>query len=600
MSTRPNLAKPPTRHSLAGATALQTLALALITLAGVGLRLWHLGDKPLWLDEVIAALFSLGRALEDVPLNQVIPLDQLNGLFTYNAGLSCQQIAQTVATQSVHPPLFFCLMYRWMGWLLPHVDNWVWALRALPALVGSVMIPLGYWLGRLALSPQVGLATAALVALSPFAVYLSQEARHYTLPMALIALALALLLQLQHAMQRSQAPTPPWATRRLLGAWVGVNVIGLYVHYFFLLTVIAQAIAFGLWLWMSQQRQYWRDLAISILVIVVSYLPWLPTMMGHLSRPETDWLTPYNPDWRDRLAPLYQLPSGWILSVVALPIEAQPAAIAVPAGLAMLAVGLGLGWYIIRGLLRLRHSPTIRLIATVVALVLLQFLGIVYVLDKDITAIPRYNFVYYPGLVLLIAAGLTTPPRPTKPSQGRRTPALPLAIALIAGAISSILVVQGVVFQKGYYPTRVAQDMAFDADMPILVAVSYQSLQEVALGLSFARELEQQDTGAAAIAFIYREKGYGPVWRQFPTLSPDLPFPLNLWVIASPGMKTKDYPDRLRLRNQTGDRSRCTIVPERFNRIGFPYQLFRCRAVGRGAARTNGTNETPDTSATSG
>jgi len=598
------LAKSFNRRPWAWATTSQAACLMAITLVGFGLRLWQLGDKPLWLDEVIAALFSLGRALEDVPLNQAVPLHQLDELFTYSPGLSCQHIAQTVAVQSVHPPLFFCLMYRWMGWLTPHTANWVWALRALPALVGSAMVPLGYWLGRLALSPRVGLATAALIALSPFAVYLSQEARHYTLPMALTALALALLLHLQQAMAYSSSrPSHRWTVRGLLGAWAVVSILGLYVHYFVWLTVIAQVVAFGLWLWQSRQRQYLSEAAITVFAVGISYLPWLPTILNHLGRPETDWLTPYNPDWRDRLAPLYQLPSGWILSIIALPLEAQPLAIAIPAGLTMLAVGLMLGGCVVRGLLRLRHSPTIGLIGTVVAVILAQFLGIVYLLDKDITAIPRYNFVYYPGLVVLIAAGLVaagldSPPRPQASQQGRATPLVtslatplaplaPLAIALIVGAISSMLVVQGVVFQKGYYPTQVAQDMSFEADAPILMAVSYQSLQEVALGLSFARELAQQTTGEAAIAFLYREQGYGPVWRKFPTLRPDLPLPLNLWVIASPGMKTKDYPNRLRLRTQAGDRSRCAIVPERFNRIGFPYQMFRCRAVGRGAAGHN-------------
>ncbi|MGF1537910.1 MAG: hypothetical protein ACFB4J_15710 [Elainellaceae cyanobacterium] len=562
--------------------------LMLLTLAGAGLRLWHLGDKPLWLDEVIAALFSLGRRLEDVPLNQAFPLAQLETVFTYRPGLSCGQIAETVATQSVHPPLFFCLMYRWMGWLEPY-NNWVWALRALPALVGSLMVPLGYWLGQLAVSPQVGLTTAALITVSPFAVYLSQEARHYTLPMVLIAIALALCLHLQQAISRGARP---WAVRGILGAWILVNGVGLYVHYFFLLTVTAQAIALTAWMgqrWRArltipappQMPVYLRDLFLSLLVIALGYLPWLPTMLGHLSRPETDWLTPYNPDWRDRLAPLYQIPMGWILSVVALPIETQPLAIAIPAAVAMLAVGALIGWSVGQGLWQLRHSASIRLIAAFVAVVLLQFLAIVYVLDKDITAIPRYNFVYYPGLVILVAAGLTqssaTAPRSNSKFKSRWMRA-PLAAALLAGTISSLLVVNGWVFQKGFYPSRVAQDIAFEPGTPVLLSVSYQSLQEVALGLSFARELRRHAQGEAAIAFIYREGGYGPVWRRFPQLRPDLPIPLNLWVVASPGMKTKDYPNRLRLRTQTSEQARCTIVPERFNRIGFPYQLFRCQS----------------------
>ncbi|MEO0407010.1 MAG: glycosyltransferase family 39 protein, partial [Cyanobacteria bacterium P01_A01_bin.135] len=566
-------------------TARPILVALVITLVGTGLRLWHLADKPLWLDEVIAALFVLGRSLADVPVNQALPLSQLDVLFTYQPGLSCQQIAQTVATQSVHPPLFFCLLYRWMGLLPLGADgsaHWVWVLRALPALLGSLMIPLSYWLGCRLLSSRVGLATAALVAVSPFAVYLSQEARHYTLPMVLITLTLLLLLHLQQAIPGGK-PRQRWG---LLAAWAGLSLLGLYVHYFMLLTVVAQAGAFGLWLWRSQRKAfqaYWGELLLTGLVVVLGYLPWLPTLLSHLSRPETDWLTPYNPDWQDRLAPLYQLPGNWILSVVALPIEAQPLAIALPSALVMLAVGLSVGWWGLRGLLTLRHSPTVRLLAGFVLGVLLQFLAIVYFLDKDITAIPRYSFVYYPGLVALIAAGLCAAQE--TPGQRQWAPwarplLTPLGLALTASALSSLLVVQGSVFQKGYYPSRVAQDIAFEPGAPVLLAVSHQSLQEVALGLSFAHELQPRvDQGA--IAFMYRERGYGQLWRQFPQLTPNLPLPLNLWVVASPGMKTKDYPERLRLHIAAGRRGRCEIVPERFNRIGFPYQLFRCRPVGK-------------------
>jgi uncharacterized membrane protein len=52
---------------LVGAIALGTI-----------LRFWHLDLKPLWLDEVITALFSLGRNYNDVPLEAVFSLSVWN------------------------------------------------------------------------------------------------------------------------------------------------------------------------------------------------------------------------------------------------------------------------------------------------------------------------------------------------------------------------------------------------------------------------------------------------------------------------------------------------------------------------------------------
>jgi uncharacterized membrane protein len=44
------------------------------------LRFWHLDLKPLWLDEVLTALLSLGSRYEDVPLDVVFPASTLQNL----------------------------------------------------------------------------------------------------------------------------------------------------------------------------------------------------------------------------------------------------------------------------------------------------------------------------------------------------------------------------------------------------------------------------------------------------------------------------------------------------------------------------------------
>ncbi|MGB3493476.1 MAG: glycosyltransferase family 39 protein [Elainellaceae cyanobacterium] len=570
--------------------------LMVITLVGLGLRFWQLDAKPLWLDEVIGALFSLGRTLDDVPLDQYMPLTALDTLFTVESGKSCAEIAGAVATDSVHPPVYFCLMYRWMSSVPLTTENWVWWLRSLPAMIGVLCIPLVYSLNRLAFSNQAGLASAALMAVSPFAVYLSQEARHYTLPMLITLVALIGLVQIQQAMVGNRRVHWGW-----LVGWAIANSIGMYVHYFYILDVLAQVGAMILWFGLSGRRlpaavsglkRNGGRLLLALVAIATSYVAWLPTLIGHFSRPETDWLKPYKPDWSDRVAPLYQALSGWLLMVIALPIEDQPWSVILPSALIMLTVGGGILWCAVRGWRSLWRAapaqrPALILLGGFVGCVLLQFFGITYLLDKDVTSVPRYNFVYYPGVVALLGAGLATEIRAKiPPSESMRwRMRSPLALALLAGFLSSLLVVYGVVFQKGYYPDRVAQDLAFEGDRPLILAVSYESLQEVGLGLSFALELQDYYEGLQSsenspvrLAFLNRSEGFGNVWRSLARLDQDLPLPLNLWVVASPGMKTKDYPDMLRIRrpDQRG-RVLCPIDPDGFNRIGFPYQLFRCQ-----------------------
>lgn len=589
---RPKLLKldVPQRHAL---------VLALVLLLGLGLRFWRLDSKPLWLDEVLTALFTTGHTMQSVPLQVFSPLTALDTLFQYQPGLSCAEIAQRVSVESVHPPMFFCLLYGWLGWLHPQnwADSWVWAMRALPALWGVAAIAAIYWLNRLAFSPRAGLLAAALMAVSPFAVYLSQEARHYTLPMLLITLALATLVQIQ---QRILAQKLPQSALWL--AWAGLNLLGLYTHYFCLLALIAQIAALGSWmLWRRAAKPDWLALGLALGLVGLGYLPWLPTLFSHFNRPETDWLIPYKPDWLDRLEPLYQTLIGWMLMVVALPVEDQPAWVAIGSSLLILGFLAWFVWQLRRRAKQLWQNPAIRPAVTLLAgftgCILLQFFAIVYLLNKDLTAVPRYNFVYYPGVCALLAACLASPAQTqsTQAQSAQAKPAQPALnrsihpglVVLAVGLVSSLFVVQGWVFQKSYHPDRVAQNMAFEPQLPLATVMTYESPQEVALGLSFALELKQQfastDLDRARFAFLDRTQGFDSAWRKLAQLDQPLPPPLNLWIVAAPGMRTGDYPARLTLNAPptptTRARMRCLVDPDQLYRQGFPYQLFRCQPL---------------------
>ena len=552
------------------------LALVAFLLLGLCLRFWQLDAKPLWLDEVLTGIFTLGHSTQDLPLNQFLPLSALDQIFSFQPYQTCAVLAQRLATESVHPPLFFCLLYGWMNWLRP--ENWIWAMRALPALFGVAAIAAIYWLNRVAFSPTAGLLAAALMAVSPFAVYLSQEGRHYTLPMLMITLALAALVQMQQdLLSQKRLRIPIW-----LG-WSLLNLLGLYVHYFCLLALIAQIAALSVWL-LRKPTRYWIAWGLSLSVIALGYLPWMPTLISHFSRPETDWLIPYKPDWLDRVAPLYQLFAGWTLMVIALPVEDQPRWVAVPVLLLTLGFVSWLVWQLCPGFRQLWQDipqrPATVLIASFTGCVLLQFLAIVYLLNKDLTVVPRYNFVYYPGICALLAACL---------SRAKRA-----YLALIGvGVLSSLFVVNGLVFQKSYHPDRVARQMAFEPAQPMAMVMTYESPQEIALGLSFASELRKlypaQPDPPVRFAFVDRSTGYSPAWRTLEQLAQPLAPPLNLWAVASPGMRTKDYPQRLTLKAPptatTRPRMRCQVDPAQLYRDGFPFQLFRCQPLPKAKPR---------------
>ena len=597
---------------------LHYLALAFAIVLGAILRFWNLDLKPVWQDEVITALFSLGRSYNDVPLDLVFPLNSIERIFTLKPETSCAQIAHNIATQSTHPPLFFCLMHSWAKAPVVGVmaRGWVWSLRALPALFGVGAIAAVYCLNRVAFSPTAGLWGAAVMAVSPFAVYLSQEARHYTLPILLITLALIGLIQIQQGFHQETELRWVWC------GWVAINIVGLYVHYFFILAAIAEiATLLGLMLAQRQiPRHNWVAIGLSIAAIGCSYLPWMPVLLHHFSRSAHNWLPAPN-----NIGPLFQTLISWLFMVIALPVEDQPLWIAVPSGLLMVIFGSWLAWHVVKGLLQLWHTPATHM-ATLTLLsftfwVLVEFFAIAYLLGKDLTAVPRYDFVYYPGICALLGASLSVrgEKRRGRGGEGARereevtqsrvsinpplkkrfrwlwvrhllikarrmrnyipvsrrsplSPPLPLSLSLLlVGVLSCFFVVSNWVLQKPFHPQEVARNINQEPSVPLMVVVGYIDREAVALGLSFALALENIRSGDVDFALLNPTPDYKLLWDRLSVLPPPAASKLNLWVIA-PGLRQRDFPSHAALSSQAN----CTIDSKNYYRIGVPYQLYRC------------------------
>ena len=530
---------------------------------GTFLRFSHLGFKPLWMDEVITAIFSLGKSYNDVPLNVVFPVSSLHNFFTYRYGSNCSLIAATVAQQSTHPPLFFCWMYAWLGWLSPLGENWVLKLRSLPALFGVGAIVAIYFVNRIAFSPNRGLMAAYVMAVSPFAVYLSQEARHYTLPMLLITLSLLGLMQIQEdifSLKRVRV----WVWL----AWTIINSIGLYVHYFFILALLAEIITLFLLIishhsLIANIRQVVRALILSISAVAISFLPLFPEILNHYHRSETDWLSSPN-----GITPLFQTFINWVLMVVALPVENQWLPIMVFSGFLMVVFGIWVGYLVLKALKILLSEPSTNL-ATFTLLsfstcILLELFSIIYLFRKDITVAPRYNFIYYPGFCALIAASLT------QIKHSKLTVLNPKSVFLFVGIFSCICILLNYVFLKPFQPEKVAAQMNFEPTVPLMVVMGYSNYQDVALGLSFALALKEANHDADFV-FLGQHPDFSSVWKKLSQLPPPTNPKLNLWVIG-PGILLRDYPQQIVLSRSIN----CNIDPKYHYRIGIPYQLYRC------------------------
>lgn len=567
------------------------LSLLAILLVGSYLRIANLSFKPLWMDEVITAIFSLGKNYQDLPLDWVISIPQLAEIFTYQPS-TCAQISENLIHQSTHPPLFFCAMHGWMGWLnRMGVDNWIWGLRSLPVVFGVVAIAAVYFLGRVTYSPRTGLVAALVMAVSPFAVYLSQEARHYTLPILIIIFALIAQIKIQREiLSTGRVRWLSW-----LG-WVGVNSLGLYIHYFFILVIIAEVLTLiGFFWWFIRCFCQGRELAtkrfiyllinlfISIFFLSLTYLPWLRILLTHSRASETDWLPA-----PEHVAPIYQTLLNWVLMIIALPVEHQPLIIAIPSAIFMVVFSLWFGAFFIKQLKILTRQPQTQVITSTLIVFTLclisEIFALAYLFHKDITAVPRYSFIWYPSTCLLIAAVLNYSDYKLKPNhfnstlkKSRKSNQLYIIALVCVGIISSFSVNHNLVFQKPFLPEKIAQTLNQEGQKTKLIVMAYRNYQDMALGLSFALAIPksnpQQNINNYQFALLEQAENFTLFWQQL-AQQPTLSIPnLNLWVFA-PARKRHDYPELIT--KSPTNQHLCQRDRHQHYRIGIPYQLYRC------------------------
>ena len=171
------------RHAIA-------VCLGLIVIVGAALRLFHLGARPFWVDEMYSVWFSQRTWSE---------------LWTL------------VPAIDTHPPLYYSLLKAWASFPGHYSEWWV---RALSAAASILCIPVTYAVvTRVSVGTEkhrCGIAAAAAMALNQVQIIYAQDARPY----AMLSLTVGLtLLGLAMFYARARAPVVvPADPARLPGA----------------------------------------------------------------------------------------------------------------------------------------------------------------------------------------------------------------------------------------------------------------------------------------------------------------------------------------------------------------------------------------------
>lgn len=226
---------------------LYGISLVAIVLAATWLRWRNLGSQSFWEDE---------------------------GYTLWISRFSPQQIWHMLRWDAT-TPLHYVLLHYWNNWF--QISEF--SLRALSAVFGTLSIPLYFLLARKVLVDRVSVTFAmALYAVAFFQIWHARNARGYALLVFLsLGSVYCLLLYLEN---------------RGLYALFGVVVslaLSLYTHNMALFYLPGFAL---LWLVYPSERALLarlKDGLLAGLVVLLLYLPWLPTLAAQVQRVHRGW-----------------------------------------------------------------------------------------------------------------------------------------------------------------------------------------------------------------------------------------------------------------------------------------------------------------------
>ncbi|MGJ5672102.1 MAG: glycosyltransferase family 39 protein [Nostochopsis sp.] len=557
---------------------------------GVGLRLTNLTAKPPWTDEFSTLVFSLGNSFLPVPLNQPIAIDVLLQPLQPQAGTTIQDVLTHLFRESNHPPLYFVLTHLWVK-LFPTQAGLVslWGARSLAAIFGAISIPAIYGLSWLAFrSRLVSHLAAAIMAISPYGIFLAQEARHYTLAILWVIASLAcLVITTHHIQKRNQLPL--W----LVFAWIGINALGVATHYFFALTLVSEALVLIFLAW-EQWRQTdtktrghgdrvnkddtfspsphfpfstssqtsaklpplrvsssprlkfsmavfsppWGRIYAVAVGSLIGGIVWIPAFLYNAYGDKlTNWIQ------GDRvgiawISPIFQAMAAWITMIVLLPVESPQLAVVIASGLVM---AIFLFWAIpilLNGFKTQLQKPQSRMITQmftgVAVSAIALFFGFTYFLGIDLTRGARYNFVYFPAVVVLLAASLAISwniPQ-AKIRRWRVSGKMSVLIIWVIGFLSAITVIFNLGYQKYYRPDLFIELIQNTSKVPILIATTQKTHVQVGEMMGIAREFRFHNSISLSPKFLLAHKDkHTNASNTLQNVLKTVPRPLDLWLV---------------------------------------------------------------------
>ena len=550
----------------------QSLLIILWMLVGGILRFFQLAGKPPWTDELATMVFSLGNSFETVPLNQVISPEMLLQPLQLSTKAGIEDVVRLILSQDNHPPLYFVLAHLWLK-LFPTTGEYlsIWVARSLPAVFGILAIPAFYWLGRVAFTSRTaGQLAAAMAAVSPYAVFLAQEARHYTLAILLAIISLGCCILTAKYIYRGIVL--PFS---LVFGWILVNALGLSVHYFLAITLLTEAMAIAVFMIKfvpkfppAFLKNCWR-VAIVSLGTLAAGLVWVALILPRgYGNQMTGWIGNVYFNILTILGPIFQILAAWVTMLCLFPVESDDLWMVIISGAMMLLFfvwavpvfwrGCKINWQ------QPEFQVSTKILVSIMVSAIAIYLGTAYFLGIDITRGARYHFAYFATFLTLTSSSLiycwdydnqinnsslfsqnNLPLKSIKFEKSkdiflidvqqifRRNRRSTVIIIWLVGLLSSLTIVNNLGYQKYYRPELLLPIIQETSNVPVLIAATHESLVQTGEIMGIAWQLQQQEkTSNIKFLLISRiTKKPELANKKLQEIVAKLPYPLDIWTV---------------------------------------------------------------------
>jgi mannosyltransferase len=227
---------------------------------------------------VLVGLITVGGLLLRLPsFHDALFGDEISTYFIVT-GHSLPRVLRLIeSNQETSPPLYFILTWATKGFL----GNPVESIRLLSLITGTAAIPLTFLLGLWTVGRRAALVGATCVALSPYMIFYSTEARPFMLVLFFTLLSTLALLRALDSEKNVW-----WV------AFGACSCAAVYSHYS---AVFLLAVQFAWAFWARPQMR--KHLILANVVAALALIPWLNGIKEDLHAPSfINALVPLNPE----------------------------------------------------------------------------------------------------------------------------------------------------------------------------------------------------------------------------------------------------------------------------------------------------------------